>query len=341
MAPRAREPRRRQGAQGPGMSGERAAGARELPRGAERGCLRAAERGPRKAADEASGEQRLLRLRRGVGRQGVPGARTGSGAAAWGSRASAGGVGLEARTRGAGRGQGARGTDAGLAGTATYLFVGYPLRLLQAKRAAEGTVLGHHAQAAGGAHQLLGVAARGHLGGHDAASALARRAHTDPRPAKSPAPPFEADSARAQSPSPARSTSQSALGLRPISVLANPRKGTAPATLWSVTNRQWGPARARSTPLGAIWTLDWPVRPRRRRCFLSDWRIRREALSAHWKRRSRGAERANSERTPGGSCGAAGPGRRRGRGGQGVGGMVTWEALATAEPGRGLVGSSC
>lgn len=86
---------------------------------------------------------------------------------------------------GADRGRG-RGTEGG---TATYLLVGYPLRLLQAKRAAEGAVLGHHAQAAGGAHQLLGVAARGHLGGHDAASALARRPHTDPRPAKSPAPP--------------------------------------------------------------------------------------------------------------------------------------------------------
>lgn len=125
----------------------------------------------------------------------------------------------------------------------TYLLVRDPLRLLQAERAAEGAVLRHHAQAAGGAHQLLGIAARGHLGGHDAAPQLARRPPpaTRPSPPRSPAPPrpaSEADGARAQSPRPAWSTGQSASGARPIAEVSNRRKGTSPATLRPATNRQ-------------------------------------------------------------------------------------------------------
>lgn len=42
--------------------------------------------------------------------------------------------------------------------TSRALLVGHPGRLVQAEGAAGGAVLGHHAQPAEGAHQLLGVA---------------------------------------------------------------------------------------------------------------------------------------------------------------------------------------
>lgn len=120
--------------------------------------------------------------------------------------------------RRAGRGGGAGSWRA----AATYLLVRDPLRLLQAEGAAKGAVLGHHAQAARGAHQLLGVATRGHLGRHDAASALASR--PDPSPAKSPAPPAWMTGAA--------SNRHARLGAR-----ANRRSGSAPPLRSSIRAR--------------------------------------------------------------------------------------------------------
>lgn len=103
----------------------------------------------------------------------------------------------------------------------TYLLVRDPLRLLQAERAAEGAVLRHHAQAAGGAHQLLGIAARGHLGGHDAAPQLARRPPPATRPSPPRAPPRPAPPARLTAPAPNRHALPGAQ--------ANRRLGPAPS----------------------------------------------------------------------------------------------------------------
>lgn len=80
-----------------------------------------------------------------------------------------------------------------------------------------------------------------------------------PSPRPEPRPTRAADSACAQSPRRARSACQSALGIRPMAAPSNPRKGTSPATLLSVTNRRRGPAQARPAPLGATETLDWSV----------------------------------------------------------------------------------
>lgn len=117
-----------------------------------------------------------------------------------------GGLGRVRRGRG-GLGQAGRGLGAGSwRAAATYLLIRDPLRLLQAEGAAKGAVLGHHTQAARGAHQLLGVAARGHLGGHDAATAIAPR--PGPSPRQEPRPARVDDNGHVQSPRPSWSSSQ-------------------------------------------------------------------------------------------------------------------------------------
>lgn len=68
----------------------------------------------------------------------------------------------------------------------THLLVRDPLRLLQAERASEGAVLRHHAQAAGRAHKLLGVATRGHPRGHVSAGAPHATARAEPRKGATP-----------------------------------------------------------------------------------------------------------------------------------------------------------
>lgn len=91
------------------------------------------------------------------GRQGTerrPTARDGGDAA--GAAAAKRPEGGGGRRPGSGWGRGAR----------THLLIRNPLRFLQAERASEGAVLRDHAQAAGRAHELLGVATRGHPRGH-------------------------------------------------------------------------------------------------------------------------------------------------------------------------------
>lgn len=231
--------------------------------------------------------------------------RPGGGGAGSPSGRSAGAEGAGSRGRGALRGPGESARTPGGPGerpgsrgwraAATYLLVRDPRRLLQAEGAAVGAVLRHHAQAAGRAHQLLGVAARGHLGGHDAAGALARcppPAARGPQPGPSPsgAPPRPAsvaDSARVQSPSQAQSTDQSVLGIRPAAACSNRGKGTSSAP---AAGHQWSARTLPSTPrpLGATETSDWPVSRRRGLLFSSDWRTRLGAPCAHWRRGSKG-----------------------------------------------------
>lgn len=271
------------------MSGEREAGDPELPRGAEQGSPRAAGRGPRRAAEEASGEQRLLRLRRDVGETG----RAGRADRVQGRGLGVPGVCGWRGSRGADARSWARtgGADAGLRGgpqptslSGTHCGSSRPNGLPKAR--CSGTMRRPLGERTSFLASRRAATSEDMTPPQRSPAALTRTlAPPKAPPRQKPRLTREADSARAQSPSAVRSASQSAPGLRPIAVLANPRKGTAPATLWSVTNRQWGPARARSAPLGAIGTLDWPVHLRRRRCFLSDWRIRREAPTAHWKRR--------------------------------------------------------
>lgn len=206
-----------------------------------------------RSTDDGAGVRARAESRRDVG-VGVPrtrekgqAERPGGGGAGSPSGRSAGAGGAGSRGRGAPRGPGESARTPGGPGerpgsrgwraAATYLLVRDPRRLLQAEGAAVGAVLRHHAQAAGRAHQLLGVAARGHLGGHNAGGALARRsppAARGPQPGPSPsgAPPRPAsvaDSARVQSPSQAQSTDQSVPGIRPAAACSNRRKGTASA----------------------------------------------------------------------------------------------------------------
>lgn len=215
-----REPCGGRSAQGPGRAGARGAegsrGGTRRPAGARAAVRAAGTRTRDPARGRGCGGSRA-RVR------GVPGE-------------GAGGPG-----RGRGRGAGSRRT------AATYLLVRDPLRLLQAEGAAEGAVLGYHAQAAGGAHQLLGVAARGHLGGHDAATALASR--PDPRPARSPALP--AWRTRAASNRHARPGARA--NRSPGSA---PQRGLQPCGRPPIGRED---AAKHAPPPGTIETLDWSV----------------------------------------------------------------------------------
>ena len=247
-----REPGRGHCAQGPGRAGARSPGTRGTDDG--RG-------GPRKGSRSQT--------KRFAG----PGRGTREARRAWGADRVA-----LASERDPGRGRGAGSRRA----VATYLLIRDPLRLLQAEGAAKGAVLGHHAQAAGGAHQLLGVAARGHLGGHDAATAFARG--PGPRPVRSPAPPAWMTTAASNRharpgeranryPGPAPTLSCS------IHAVAPPRPLRGPTPIGSE-----GPPRHAPPPSGG-WRLWIGQLVCVLCCFLSHWRIQAGAPGSHWKRR--------------------------------------------------------
>lgn len=213
--------------------------AQKLPRAAQPRGTREAVRGSR---ESSRGQRRPAKSRGwvGLGRgvQETGQARDAEGGSGAGKKVLSGGWGRRPGSRGGGRRRSAGARTRGRPAAATYLLVRDPLRLLQAERTAEGTVLWHHAEAAGRAHQLLGIAACSHLGGHDAASAVAHRPRTGPSPAKSPAPPVRltapAPNRHVRSEGRANRRQDSALSLRsPICAKAPPLP-----PLKSITNQQ-------------------------------------------------------------------------------------------------------
>lgn len=193
--------------------------------------------------------------RPGGGGAGSPSGRSaGAGGAGSRGRGALRGPGESARTPG---GPGERPGSRGWRAAATYLLVRDPRRLLQAEGAAVGAVLRHHAQAAGRAHQLLGVAARGHLGGHDAAGALARCPPPAARsPARAPREPRPAPPAWLTAPASSRQARLRARTNRCSGSAPPPRAPIGarapPPPLRPATNGQREPSQARPAPSGRL-----------------------------------------------------------------------------------------
>lgn len=250
----------------------------------------------------------------------MPGARTASRAAAWGSQASAGGVGPKARTRGAGRGQGAQTRDwrgpqpTSLSGT--HCGSSRPNGLPKAR--CSGTMRRPLGERTSFLASRRAATSEDMTPPQRSPAALTQTlAPPKAPPRQKPRPTREADSARAQSPSAVRSASQSTPGLRPITVLANPRKGTASATRGQSPIGSGGrPGHA--PPLSGrsgLWIGQFVCDVGAASSLIGVSGMRRLPLIGRGG--CEGRDGANSERTPGGSCGAVGPGWRRGhRGGR-------------------------